>query len=100
MYIHHIELNFPKSTPLPPSQGGHWGVKPQPENPKIQYLRIIWENNCCDSIFQPIFKKYSFLERTKLSQALENLILFYLVFLILKIWGIMAIEVKKYISLA
>ena len=64
---------FPQFTPLTPSQGGQ---TPHSDIPKIQILQIIWENTCCDFIFQPIFKNNSFLERAKFALAFKNVIMY------------------------
>ena len=73
MYFHYTEPNFPNSPPYPPPRG----VKPpHPDIPKFQYWGIIWENSCCDFIFQPIFKNNSFLERAKFALAFKNIIMY------------------------
>ena len=73
MYFHYTEPNFRNLPPLPPSLGCK---TPHPDIPKIQILQIIWENNCCDYVFQPNLKNDSFFERAKITAVIKNIIIY------------------------
>ena len=73
MYLHILNQIFVIYPPLPPSLGYK---TPNPDIPKIQNLQIIWENNCCDYVFQPNLKNDSFFERAKITAVIKNIIIY------------------------